>query len=204
MDMNSTKLKKCRIFGTAAVFSVLAGVFVLDGVAAISGIKPDQIYVADAKKSKSYVGNGVIVGGDWAVDDFTVSGVRRATNAGYERVVIDLEGNRGGEAVLVDRPPYYHVAISPESKRVVVTIMGKPRLGFDPSKVSAAFKKSALVNKVELLPLVERDRWSFVMDLKRAGSVEVFELSKPTRIILDLQALASRGKTQATDNTPEN
>ena len=187
-----------------AVFSTLAIVSVFDSAAAISAIKPDQVYVADAKKNKSYVGNGVIVGGDWAIDDFTVSGIRRAPNVGYERVVIDLAGNRGGEPAAMDRPPYYHVAISPESKRIVVTIMGKPRLGFDPAKVSAAFKKSGLVSKVELLPLVERDRCSFVMNLKRAGSVEVFELNKPTRIILDLQALASRSKTQPADSAQEN
>ena len=198
------KLTRKR-FVISALFSILSIALILDsGIAAISAVKPDQVFVADAKKSKSYVGNGVVVGGDWAIDDFTVSGIRRASNAGYERIVIDLEGNRAGEPAAVDRPPYYHVAISPELKRVVITIMGKPRLGFDPGKVSLAFKKSALVNKVELLPLVEKDRWTFVMDLKRAGSVEVFELVKPTRIILDLAALASKVKAQPVENTQEN
>jgi hypothetical protein len=171
-------------------------------VAAISGVKPDQVFVADAKKNKSYVGNGVIVGGDWAIDDFTVAGIRRASNLGYERVVIDLEGNRGGEPAAVDRPPYYHVAVSPESKRVVVTIMGKPRLGFDPGKITSTFKRSSAVSKVELLPLVERDRWSFVMHLRKPSSVEVFELTKPTRIIVDLQA--AKARSQPAEMTKEN
>ena len=198
--MNTTQRSTQRVFIALA----LGALGLLGGKVALSAIKPDQVFVADAKKNKSYVGNGVIVGGDWAIDDFTVSGIRRASNAGYERIVIDLEGNRSGEPAAVDRPPYYHVAISPEPKRVIVTILGKPRLGFDPSKVSSAFKKSALVNKVELLPLVERDRWSFVLNLKRAGSVEVFELNHPTRIILDLKALALRTKSQTSEKVEEN
>lgn len=172
--------------------------------AAVAGLKPDHVFVADAKKSKSYIGDGVIVGGDWAIDQVVVSGIRRAANPGYERVVIDLEANRGGESAVMDRPPYYHVAVSGQSKRVVVTVMGKTKLSFDIKKVAAAFEKSILVEKVELLPLIEKDRWAFALNLKQAGSVEVFELSKPTRIILDLQSKERLKKTQLVKTTEEN
>jgi hypothetical protein len=155
-----------------------------------AALKTEKIFIAEAKKSKTYIRGGVIVGGDWAIDDFAVTGIRRAANSGFERIVVDLDGNRAGEPAALDRPPYYHVSIMPELKRLVVTVVGKPKIALDPAKITAVFKKSQTVSKVELLPMVEKDRWSFVLHLKQATGVEVFELTKPTRIILDLQASA--------------
>lgn len=155
---------------------------------AVAALKPEKVSVAEAKKTKVYVLDGVIVGGDWAIDSFKVSGIRRAANPGYERIVVDLEGSRAGEPVALERPPYYHVAVSHGAKRVVVTILGRNQLTLAPDKVAAAFKKSKLISSVDLMPMMEKDRWSFVMNLRAPGSVEVFELALPTRIILDVKA----------------
>jgi hypothetical protein len=38
-----------------------------------------------------------------------------------------------------------------------------------------------------LLPRLNDDSWTFVIGLKPRQSVEVFELSKPARIILDIR-----------------
>lgn len=150
-------------------------------------LRPDLVHVADSKKTQMYIHDGLITGGDRAISEIAVRDIRRATNAGYERIVIDLEGSRGGEPAAIPRPPFYQVSVTPDEKRIVVTLWGKPRLNFDSRRVVAAFKKSALIRSVELLPKVEEDTWSFVLGLKGDSPVEVFELNDPVRIIMDVK-----------------
>src|SRR4051812_48093578 len=85
---------------------------------AAAALKPEKVHVADAKKTEAYIQDGMIVGGDQAIDDVVVKDIRRAANAGFERIVIDLEGNRGGEPAAISRPPYFQLAVSPEEKRL--------------------------------------------------------------------------------------
>src|SRR5262249_42795512 len=113
--------------------------------------------------------------------------IRRAPNTGFERWVIDLEGNRSGEPVAIQRPPYFQVAVTPDEKRLVFTIWGKPRLEFDSKKVVTALHRSPLVQDIELFPRIEDERWTFSVDLKAGRPVEVFELSNPVRIIVDIK-----------------
>lgn len=162
------------------------------GSAANAELKPDKVHVADSKKNLSYIRDGLITGGDKSVNEVTVKDIRRASNAGYERIVIDLEGTKSGETVAIPRPPYYQVAVTPDEKRIVFTVWGKPRLSFDSRKVLNAFKGSAVIESVELLPRVEDERWSFVFALRGESPVEVFELGDPVRIIMDIKS-ASKG-----------
>jgi hypothetical protein len=150
-------------------------------------LRPDKVHVADAKKNLSYIHDGLFVGGDKAINDVVVKEIRRAANVGFERVVIDLEGTKSGEPTAIPRPPYYQVAVTPDEKRIVFTLWGKPKLGFDSRKVIAAFKKSSVVANVVLLPKVEEDTWTFVFELKGDSPVEVFELSDPVRVIMDIK-----------------
>jgi hypothetical protein len=152
-----------------------------------AAIRPDKVHVADSKKTQNYVKDGLIVGGDRAIDDVVVRDIRRAANAGYERIVIDLQGNQGGETAAIPRPPYYQVAVTPDEKRLVFTVWGHPKLNFDAPKVLKSFKKSPVVASVELLPRVENDSWTFVIGLKSDKPVEVFELTQPVRIIVDVK-----------------
>ncbi len=48
---------------------------------AYSELKPDRIYTADTKKSKTFVRDGLIIGGDRAIDEITVKDIRRAKNS---------------------------------------------------------------------------------------------------------------------------
>lgn len=150
-------------------------------------LKPESVYVADNRKTKAYLYDGMVTGGDRAIDDALVLGIRHAFNKGFERMVIDLEGNRNGEPTAIERPPYYQVAVSPEYKRVTFTVWGKPKLAFDSKKVVRSFKKSKLVKRVELLPLLEKDRWMFSLEFRREPKIEVFELGSPVRIIVDFK-----------------
>ncbi len=118
----------------------------------------------------------------------TVVDIRRAANPKFERIVIDLEGTQNGEPSAVSRPPYYQVAVTPDEKRLVFTLWGKPKLAFNSKKVIAEFKKSKTVEDVQLLPKVESGEWTFVMELKGPLSAEVFELGSPARVIVDLKS----------------
>jgi hypothetical protein len=152
-----------------------------------SEVRPEKVYVADTKKNKNYIRDGLIVGGDKAINQVIVKNIRRSNNASFERIVIDLEANHDGESVAIQRSPYFQLAVTPDERRLVMTIWGQPRLDFDPKKIISAFKKSQSIDTIELLPRLENDSWTFVLNLKNNASVETFELSKPVRVILDIQ-----------------
>lgn len=171
---------------------VLASVFGMPSVQA-STPNPEKIHTADKRKKGDYIRDGIIQGGDKKITEVSIKEIRRAPNKGFERIVIDLEGSRGGEPVAIERPPYYQVAVSPEEKRIIFTIWGDPKLSFNAKKVIAALKKSPLIQSVELLPRVEKESWTFVIGLKEGKPVEVFELSNGVRIITDIR-ISSRGK----------
>jgi len=167
--------------------SLVASTLLLPSVWAIADLRPEKIHVADAKKSKFYVKDGLIIGGDKAINEVVVRDIRRATNAGFERVVIDLEGNHNGEPAGIQRAPYYQIAVTPDERRLVFTLWGKPRLTFDSRKVVSAFRKSPAIQNVQLLPHLEEDSWTFVFEMKAGHPIEVFELSNPVRVIMDIQ-----------------
>ena len=153
------------------------------------GLNSDQVHVVEPRKNKAYIKDGVFIGGDRAIDDVVVKDIRRAANLGFDRMVIDLEGNKNGEPAAISRPPYYQISVSPEEKRLTFTVWGRPKLHFNAKKVLAAFKKSPIIQKIELLPRLEDNSWTFTVNLKSGTPVEVFELSDPIRIIVDIRTL---------------
>jgi hypothetical protein len=155
--------------------------------AAHAELMPDHVHLADGKKTGTYIHDGLVTGGDQAVDEVVVKDIRRAVNPGFERIVVDLAGTRNGEPVAIERPPYYQVSVNPDENRIEVSVWGKPRLTFNSGKVSASFKKSSVVKGVSLLPPLDPDVWTFVAELKGVHPVEVFELSNPVRIIVDIK-----------------
>jgi hypothetical protein len=173
-----------------ALLSVLAVLTALPVTAVLSqaDLRPEKVYIAEARKTQTYIKDGLIVGGDQAIQDVVVKDIRRAKNPLFERIVIDLEGNQGGEPAAIQRPPYYQVAVTPDENRLVFTVWGKPKLTLDAKKVLAAFKNSRSIEAVQLFPKVEKDSWTFALDMKAAQAVEVFELSDPVRIIIDIRS----------------
>lgn len=170
-----------------------AGALLLSTTTARADLRAEKIHSADGKKNRIYIRDGLVVGGDRAIDEFVVKDIRRAANPGFERVVIDIEGLRHGESAAIPRPPYYQVAITPDENRIVLTFWGKHRVNLDPGRIRASFRKSAVVKSVLLLPTIEEDTWTFALELKSGPPVEVFELGNPTRIILDIQTKAPGG-----------
>jgi hypothetical protein len=72
-----------------------------------AAVNPDHVFVADTQKTGSYVKDGLIVGGDRAITEVVIRDIRHSMNNGYERIVVDLEGNRSGEPVAIQRLSYF-------------------------------------------------------------------------------------------------
>ena len=139
-------------------------------------------------KKEFYLSEGAFTGGDRSSSDFSVSNVRVASNpAGYDRVVIDLSGNRLGEKSALNRPPFYLVELDPNDRRIMVTLYGKPKLDFSTMSSNQSAKKSKLISNFEFTPLANQDRWTWAIHTHRPAKAEVFELSQPARIIIDIK-----------------
>ena len=154
---------------------------------ALADLKPEKIHTAEGKKTGFYIQDGLITGGDKTILESVVKDIRRGPNSGFERVVIELAGNVGGEEKSIERPPYYQVAVSPEENRLIFTLWGNPKVDFDSQKIMNRFKSNAVIQSLSLFPKIEKENWTFVFDMKPGHSVEVFELSNPARVILDIK-----------------
>ena len=150
-------------------------------------LKPEKIYIADAKKNGRYLKSGLLTGGGQAIQKCVIQGIRRSVNPGFERIVIDLEGKMNSETPAVSRAPYYQVAILSAEKQLQVSFWGQPQLEFDAEKVIQEFKKSKVIQNILLLPRLEEKVWTFALDLKAEPTVEIFELTQPIRLILDIK-----------------
>jgi len=171
-----------------SIFALASVSLACAATASAAHLKPEKVHVAEARKNQAYVKDGLIVGGDRAINDVVVKDIRRGKGPGFDRWVIDLEGNRSGEPAAIQRPPYYQVAVTPDEKRLVFTLWGSPKLGFNSKKVVAAMMKSPAIEAVELFPRVDDETWTFSINLKAGRPVEVFELSNPVRIIVDVKS----------------
>lgn len=176
-----------KIFMASLRFSLpLVTAFAVSGFSAEAAIESNQIRGALQKKTESYIKEGLITGGERDIRAGFIKNIRRAENAGFERVVIDIDA---------EKAPYYQVAVEGSERRVLVTLFGGPRLGLNAKKVVAEFKKSSLIRSVEFFPKVEDDAWTFTLNLKSGFQVEVFELSAPTRIIFDFKGSTGGSST---------
>lgn len=174
-------------------FSVFFG-FLLVSTFASAELRPEKVFVAENRKSQTYIKDGLIVGGDQSIKDVVIRDIRRAKNPLFERIVVDIEGNLAGEPAAISRPPFYQVAVNPEEKRMIFSVFGKTKVALNANKVQGAFKKSAWIQGIQLYPQVDQDSWTFALEMKSGQAVEVFELSDPVRIIIDIRN--TKGKSE--------
>ncbi len=154
----------------------------------LAQVDTEAFHQALKLKKNLYYQDGTVTGGDRNSSDFRVSQIRIAPNpAGYDRMVIDLAGNVSGDKSALARPPYYQVELDSVLKLVHVTLYGKPKLEFSTQATAKAVKKTHHLTSVELLPLVEQDRWTFTLHTRPKVKIEVFELTEPARIIVDFK-----------------
>jgi hypothetical protein len=150
----------------------------------------DDLKFKQALKVKKdfYMSDGAFTGGDRTSSDFTVSNVRVAANpAGYDRVVIDLIGNNQGEKSALARPPFYLVEVDSAGKRILITLYGLPKLAFSTMSSIQSAKKAKIISDFEFTPLANKDRWTWAIHTRQVAKAEVFELTSPARIIIDLK-----------------
>jgi hypothetical protein len=131
-------------------------------------------------KKNVYLSNGSFSGGDRLSSDVTIENVRVAANpGGFDRIVIDLPK--------LERPPFFMVQNDGNSHRIVATLYGKVKADFSTQASIQAARKTKSIKKLEFLPIVEPDRWMFTADVQAPVKAEVFELTGPARIIIDLK-----------------
>ncbi len=164
------------------LFSVLFGFMILATIQNANAQFDENGFKQALKvKKNAYLSEGSFSGGDGANTDFHVSQIRVAANpAGYDRLVIEVEPASG-------RPPFYMIENDPSNKRVQVTLYGKAKLDFSSQTALQQAKKTKHISKLEFLPLLGSDRFTFVIKTQVPVKTEVFELSQPSRIIIDLK-----------------
>lgn len=171
----------------------VTGLFILIGTlcegSVWAAIKSDHVYTATTRKTDLYYSEGLIVGGEQSVNDVQIVGIRHSVSPQqkFDRIVIDLQGNVNAEPSLLQRPPYFQAGLDSELQRATFTMWGRPKIGFDPAQVLKQFHKSNIIEKIELLPPFDKDRWSFTVYFRKQARAEVFELKDPVRIVIDLK-----------------
>jgi hypothetical protein len=155
-------------------------------------IPKEKVYLAGSIKNNAYIKEGLFTGGDRSTDQVEILNIRRSSNQNFERIVIDLKKLGDPKFPQLQHPPYYQAALHPSKARLDMTLWGNPRLSFNPKKVLAAFnkksaKKNSAIVAINLLPKLEDDTWTFYLDLQSGSLVEVFELTQPVRIIVDIK-----------------
>jgi len=177
------------LFILARLARPLVAAYLFTAVAAFAAeFSPEAVYLAEGRKTEAYITAGVISGGDRNVTDVIVTGLRRANNGKFERVVIDLAGASQGESASLPKPPFFQAGVDARPKRVSISVWGSPILAFDSRKVMKEFKRSKVISKIELLPNLDGESWTFSMDLPPESAVEVFSLVGPNRIIVDIRS----------------
>jgi hypothetical protein len=160
------------------------------GLTTPPGLKPDKIHVAERQKTSTWVREGLVTGGDGSVEGVVVRNVKFGKpGQGVERFVIELTAPQKG---LLTKAPYYQMAVTPELQQLTLTVFGAPKLQFDDAKLmkTALVKKSQFFDeKMRIQDAIEKDRWNLTLPLKRSApvAVEVFELSNPLRIVIDVK-----------------
>lgn len=168
----------------------LLHVFITDFAQAQIDISPEKIHLAEHRKNKFYITEGLFTGGDGRVKEIIVKNIYRSfKNPQLERITIDLKNNEDKEIIALPRPPFYQVSLNSAEKRIIVTLWGNPEIAFHPKNTTASFRLSPIIKQIALLPQLEEGLWTFVFELKNRISLEVFELSQPLQIVLDLQPL---------------
>jgi hypothetical protein len=149
----------------------------------------DSLFKAALKiKKNAYIADGAFTGGERKNSDFRVQNVRLAANpAGYDRIVVDFAGNQLGESSNLARPPYYIVDVDGLNRRAVVTVFGKPKLDFSSQTALQMVKKTKHIKALQFLPVLNEDRWMFVIEVVKSSRIEAFDLSDPARLIVDVK-----------------
>ncbi|MBX3021733.1 MAG: hypothetical protein KF799_08670 [Bdellovibrionales bacterium] len=144
-------------------------------------------------KKNVYVRDGVFTGGV-AGQGTSILEVRRAFSAKteLERVIVAL-GDREAKP-LKSEPTYFQASLDAANRRLVLDISQLKLSKVSEQQVQRLFKKSPYVASVDFTLDPEDKAASMVVHLKRPMQLEVFKLSKPARIVMDLTPVKAKTK----------
>lgn len=165
----------------------LFSLLLLAMVSATSGAATAYKHSLSGKKN-AYLKDGVITGGV-AGTGTSLLNVRRAfsAKAELERLIISL-GDKEAKP-LKGEPTYFQAAMDASNNRMVLDITQLKLSKVSEQQVQRLFKSSPYVSSVSFTLDPEDKAASMVVNLKRPMKLEVFRLSKPARIVLDLKPL---------------
>lgn len=138
------------------------------------------------EKKNAYLSDGVFIGGRAQVQGVALLGVRRAFSpkSELERVIVSL-GDREAKP-LSDQVGYFQASMDPANRRMVLDIAQMQLSKVSEAQVQRLFRKSPNVASVEFTMDPQDKAASMVVNFKRPMRLEVFQLRKPARIVLDM------------------
>lgn len=149
--------------------------------------EPGPRFDVKGTKTNAYKTDGFFAGGQRSVTAVKLKDIRHSAKKGsFERVVLDLE------PMVEDtvKMPFFQVQLSPEEGRVVLSIWADVQYDFNETKIQKLFAASPHFKQVHMVPRVE-DGLATIEFLTSASKnqkpkVEVFQLTQPPRIIIDV------------------
>ncbi len=152
-----------------------------------SALVPTEVIPVEAVKRNVYVSDAMMSGGDALANPVTLSGLRWAKNpAGYERVVIDLEGEGNGWETKT--PPYFQVGHDTRAAAINVSIRGVSQRELTNGLLEKTISRSSLISSAYLAPSLEGDLAAIELKTRAPVDVEGFYLVNPPRIVIDVRA----------------
>ncbi len=137
-------------------------------------------------KKKIYISQGSFTAGSSETKRAILTEIKVAKNPeGYVRWVLTSVDNVAGETGPLSIPPYTVVENRYDERKTIVTLFGNLTLKSKIEDAVTQAKKTGLFEDIDLLPVLEKDRWTFTIRHKKQLKLEVFQLSNPARVVLD-------------------
>ena len=157
-------------------------------IAAFASVHPSERHEAGGAKTNRYISAGFFAGGEHTVTSAKLKDIRRGKQSGgFERIVFDLEAQADDKEAV----PYFQVQAAPEEGRFIMSIWANVLYDFDSTRVSKTFTKSEHFKRINVIPRLEEGLTIIEFTIapetgKQPPKFEVFRLSHPARIIMDV------------------
>jgi len=167
----------------------------LAGLTIVAGAATPYKQTLNVKKN-AYLSDGVFTGGKTAGQGASILAVKRgfSAKAELERMIVTI-GDKEARP-LRGEPTYFQASMDAAQRRMVLDISQLKLSKVSEAQIQRLFKSSPYVSGIDLTLDPEDRAATMVVHLKRPMRLEVFKMSKPARIVLDL--IPANARAQAT------
>jgi hypothetical protein len=123
----------------------------------------------------------IITGGDSALKHSYVVDIRYGRQPGFDRYVIDLATDES------KRPPFYHAFRNSKTNQIKITVLGEIQPELNHPKIRRALSRSRWVDQIDVGAHSSKEYWTLDFQVQPGLVVDIFELSSPPRIVIDLK-----------------